>query len=169
MDAVYQGGRSADADSGTVRIALCVEVPAGPAWLVQHALDLVAQYGDLIGRSVPGAAVRTATTSTAPRSSGLAIDRVRRVVTLDGRPIRLAYREFELLDYLRRADGRTVSRAELLAQVWRAGVTPALSERTIDSHVRRLRAKLGPHAGMLTAVRGVGYRLTTGGLTAESA
>jgi DNA-binding response OmpR family regulator len=167
---VYQGGRPADSDVGTVRVVLYIDLPRYPPDVAGHALDLVGQYGALIARTIPGAVVRTATSdpSVDGPASGLAVDPVRRAVTVDGRRIRLAYREYELLVHLDRANGRTVSRTELLAEVWKARA--GISERTVDSHVRRLRSKLGDHAEMLTTVRGVGYRLTPSGAPAvESA
>ncbi|MEV3905489.1 winged helix-turn-helix domain-containing protein [Mycobacterium sp. NPDC050551] len=169
---MYQGGQPAGCDAGTVRIVLHVDVPREPADMIGHALDLVGQYGALIAATIPGAVVRTATSGVSPSMdrpvTGVAVDPVRRTVAVDGRRIRLAHREYELLVYLDRANGRTVSRTELLTEVWEARA--GISERTVDSHVRRLRSKLGDRAGMVTTVRGVGYRLTpSGARAAESA
>ncbi len=87
---------------------------------------------------------------------GLYIDRSAHEVTLDGRPIALTAREFALLAYLAERRGRVVARAELLARVWDSH--PDTDTRTVDIHVRRLRAKLGA-ALPLETVRGAGYKL----------
>ena len=97
-------------------------------------------------------------------AQGLVIDSANRHVSIDGRPLRLAYREFALLAFLAQHPHRTVSRETLLAQVWRdrhASHT-AISDRTVDTHIRRLRAKLGEHAHVLTTIRGHGYRFDPG-------
>ncbi len=86
----------------------------------------------------------------------LVVDRAAREVTLHGAVVALTGREFDLLVYLSERRGRVVSRRELLQRVWGAGYDGGA--RTIDIHVRRLRAKLGP-AFDLTTVRGTGYRM----------
>jgi DNA-binding response OmpR family regulator len=79
------------------------------------------------------------------------------VATLAGRRLDLTVREFELLAALAGAGGRTVARTALLESVWGAGSTTGV--RSVDVHVARLRAKLGPAAHQLVTVRGRGYRL----------
>lgn len=80
-------------------------------------------------------------------------------VTVDGRPLELTYKEFELLRYLTAAPGRVFTRGTLLREVW--GYDFYGGARTVDVHVRRLRAKLGPeHEHLIETVRGVGYRAT---------
>jgi DNA-binding response OmpR family regulator len=86
----------------------------------------------------------------------LVVDRAAREVTLHGRVVGMTSREFDLLVYLSERRGRVVSRRELLQRVWGAGYDGGA--RTIDIHVRRLRAKLG-HDFDLTTVRGTGYRM----------
>jgi DNA-binding response OmpR family regulator len=86
-------------------------------------------------------------------------------VRVDGRHTHLTYREFELLSYFLLRPACTVSREELIREVWRdsaPGWTHAGSQRTVDTHVRRLRAKLGPYARVATTVRGHGYRCDPG-------
>ena len=74
-----------------------------------------------------------------------------------GRPLDLTYKEFELIRYLAQNPGRVFSRARLLREVW--GYDFYGGTRTVDVHVRRLRAKLGPeHEHLIETVRGVGYR-----------
>lgn len=78
-------------------------------------------------------------------------------VLLDGRPLDLTYKEFELLKTLAARPGRVFTREELLRDVW--GYDFYGGARTVDVHVRRLRAKLGPeHEELIGTVRGVGYR-----------
>jgi DNA-binding response OmpR family regulator len=78
-------------------------------------------------------------------------------VTVSGRPLDLTYKEFELLRYLAERPGRVFSRAALLQEVW--GYDFYGGTRTVDVHVRRLRAKLGAeHEHLIETVRGVGYR-----------
>lgn len=74
-----------------------------------------------------------------------------------GRPLDLTYKEFELMRYLAQNPGRVFTRASLLREVW--GYDFYGGTRTVDVHVRRLRAKLGPeHEHLIETVRGVGYR-----------
>jgi DNA-binding response OmpR family regulator len=78
-------------------------------------------------------------------------------VALAGRPLDLTYKEFELLRFLVRSPGRVFTRSALLREVW--GFDFYGGTRTVDVHVRRLRAKLGPeHETLIQTVRGVGYR-----------
>ena len=78
-------------------------------------------------------------------------------VTVDGRPLDLTYKEFELLKFLAQHPGRVFTRGALLREVW--GYDFYGGTRTVDVHIRRLRAKLGPeHEHLIETVRGVGYR-----------
>ncbi|MFN2545192.1 MAG: winged-helix domain-containing protein [Actinomycetota bacterium] len=78
-------------------------------------------------------------------------------VTVDGRPLDLTYKEFELLKFLAQHPARVFTRGALLREVW--GYDFYGGTRTVDVHIRRLRAKLGPeHEHLIETVRGVGYR-----------
>ena len=78
-------------------------------------------------------------------------------VTSAGRPLDLTYKEFELLKFLAQHPGRVYTRSALLREVW--GYDFYGGTRTVDVHIRRLRAKLGPeHEHLIETVRGVGYR-----------
>lgn len=78
-------------------------------------------------------------------------------VTVAGRPLDLTFKEFELLRFLASRPGRVFTRPALLREVW--GYDFYGGTRTVDVHVRRLRAKLGPeHEHLIETVRGVGYR-----------
>ena len=84
-------------------------------------------------------------------------------VTVDNRPLDLTYKEFELLRFLASRPGRVFTRAALLREVW--GYDFYGGTRTVDVHIRRLRAKLGPeHEHLIETVRGVGYRAADVGL-----
>ncbi len=93
------------------------------------------------------------------RIGALLLDTAAHEASVDGRPVRLTAKELALLEYLCARRGRPMSREALLLGVWGAGYggTP----RTVDIHVRRLRAKLGA-ALPLQTLRGRGYRLDAG-------
>ncbi len=92
-------------------------------------------------------------------AGGIVIDDAAYSVMLDGEPLDLTYTEFELLKYLVQHPGRVFSREHLLADVW--GYDYYGGTRTVDVHVRRLRAKLGPeHEALIGTVRNVGYRFS---------
>ena len=88
---------------------------------------------------------------------GLELDHRSRTLTVDGAPISLTRREFDLLAYLQQRRGEAFSRPELMAAVWRTGYLTG--DRTVDVHIRRIRSKLGRHADRLSTLRGFGYRL----------
>lgn len=90
---------------------------------------------------------------------GIVIDEAAYSVMLEGEPLDLTYTEFELLKYLVQHPGRVFSREHLLADVW--GYDYYGGTRTVDVHVRRLRAKLGTeHEALIGTVRNVGYRFS---------
>jgi DNA-binding response OmpR family regulator len=81
--------------------------------------------------------------------------------TMRGVPLELTYMEFELLKFLMSHPGRVFTRETLLSRVW--GYEYYGGVRTVDVHIRRLRAKLGEdHARFIETVRGVGYRFSHG-------
>ena len=87
----------------------------------------------------------------------LVIDIAAYEATLRGRRLDFTHQEFELLRFLAANRGRVYSRAQLLDKVW--GYEPGAATRTVDIHVRRLRAKLGSFAGTIETVRNVGYKM----------
>jgi DNA-binding winged helix-turn-helix (wHTH) protein len=93
------------------------------------------------------------------RADGVVIDGANYTAHVNDVPLNLTFKEFELLKYLAQHPGRVFTRQQLLTEVWGFeyyGVT-----RTVDVHVRRLRAKLGAeHESLISTVRSVGYRLT---------
>src|SRR5690625_5488540 len=88
---------------------------------------------------------------------GVLNEQARHEDMLEGEPLNLTYKEFELLNYLVENGGRTVNREELLETLW-DDTEEVPNERTIDVHIRRLRAKLGRLSGTVRTVRGQGYR-----------
>jgi DNA-binding response OmpR family regulator len=91
------------------------------------------------------------------RVGSLEVDLATYQVTVGGEPIDFAFKEYELLRFLVTHPGRVFSREALLNRVW--GYDYYGGARTVDVHVRRLRAKLGAeHANRIKTVRGVGYR-----------
>ncbi|RBM00510.1 GlnR family transcriptional regulator [Glutamicibacter soli] len=89
--------------------------------------------------------------------SGLRIDELSYTAKIDQRILDLTYKEFELLKYLSQFPGRVFTREQLLHEVW--GYDYYGGTRTVDVHVRRLRAKLGTdHEQLIGTVRNVGYR-----------
>ena len=96
------------------------------------------------------------------RSGGLAIDDVTYTAKLDGRVLDLTFKEFELVKFLAQHSGRVFTRQQLLQEVW--GYDYFGGTRTVDVHVRRLRAKLGPdNETLIGTVRNVGYRFVANG------
>jgi len=89
----------------------------------------------------------------------LAIDQGTRTVTVQGAPLTLTHKEFELLGALADAQGRVLSREFLLDRVWGYSRAGEIESRTVDVHVRRLRVKLGPEGRRILTVKSVGYRL----------
>jgi DNA-binding response OmpR family regulator len=91
------------------------------------------------------------------------IDSQRRQVSINGEPVDLTQREYELACYLFRRQGRIVSRDALLENVW--NLAGGVSTRTVDTHISRLRKKLGlsgEYGWRLTAVYQHGYRIEQG-------
>ena len=92
-------------------------------------------------------------------AGGVVVDISRKRVLIDGESAAFTFKEFELLQYLVLREGRTIERTELVNSLWQGATEEeAPGERTIDVHVRRLRAKLGRYEDIVRTVRGVGYR-----------
>lgn len=101
--------------------------------------------------------LHTSAPDAAPLSCGyLVIDDARHLVTWRGKGIALTATEFKLLSILAHRRGRVQTRDQLLRDVWE--YNSLIDSRTVDTHMRRLREKLGPASSCLETVRGVGYR-----------
>lgn len=87
---------------------------------------------------------------------GVAIDRDARQVVLDGKNVDLSLTEYKLLNYLMSNTGKALSRRQILNQVWNYDYYGDL--RTVDTHINRLRIKLGDKGRYIRTVRGYGYR-----------
>jgi phosphate regulon transcriptional regulator PhoB len=119
--------------------------------------ELVARIRAVLRRARPSP-------GTAPTTVGrLSIDPAAHIVTVDGLPVTLTRKEFDLLRALVEAKGRVLSREFLLDHVWGYSAAGEIESRTVDVHVRRLRQKLGPEGRRIGTVTGVGYRLEADG------
>ncbi|WP_309397326.1 response regulator transcription factor [Cerasicoccus maritimus] len=92
--------------------------------------------------------------------SNITLDIEKHRLTLSGKPVELTATEFKLLRLLMERKGRVQSREHLLVNVW--NYEADIETRTVDTHIRRLREKLGSEAGIIETVRGVGYRAVDG-------
>jgi DNA-binding response OmpR family regulator len=109
-----------------------------------------------LGR-IAAASAAAADRSEEIRSGDLSIDEATYQARVGGRALDLTFKEFELLKYLAQHAGRVFTRAQLLQEVW--GYDYFGGTRTVDVHVRRLRAKLGPEReALIGTVRNVGYK-----------
>src|SRR5690606_37798436 len=116
---------------------------AGPA-------EIDARIRLTLGRIAP------TTATTRVQTSGISIDEASYSAKVNGRPLDLTYKEFQLLHFLATHPTRVFSREQLLSEVW--GYDYFGGTRTVDVHVRRLRAKLGDQEQIIGTVRNVGYR-----------
>lgn len=91
-------------------------------------------------------------------ASGISLDVERHEVRVQGAPVELTATEFKLLRLLIERRGRVQTREQLLVHVWNYGAE--IETRTVDTHMRRLREKLGSAGACIETIRGVGYRLT---------
>lgn len=88
------------------------------------------------------------------------MDIPRHVVKIEGKKIDLSPMEFKLLHLLIKRKGRVQSRDVLLDDVW--GISSDVTTRTVDTHIKFLRQKLGKHANIIETVRGIGYKISDG-------
>ena len=112
---------------------------------------LVARVEAILRRSSPGA-------KDVIDVGGIHIDKTAHQVEIDGKPVDLSYKEFELLSYLYENAGRVLTRDQLLNAIW--GYDYLGDSRTVDSHIARLRTKLGDYGvSHLKTIYGMGYKL----------
>ena len=97
--------------------------------------------------------------STRIQTSGISIDESSYSAKVHGKPLDLTYKEFQLLHFFATHPSRVFTREQLLSEVW--GYDYFGGTRTVDVHVRRLRAKLGDLEQLIGTVRNVGYRFVT--------
>ena len=113
--------------------------------------------GELLAR-VRAIGRRGAGTNGFVKVGPLALDRLERHATLNGKPVDLTPREFELLTYLAKEPGRVVPRSELLLRVWET--TADAGSNVVDAHIMKVREKLGEFAPLVETIRGIGYRFS---------
>jgi two-component system phosphate regulon response regulator PhoB len=87
----------------------------------------------------------------------IALDVERHEVRVAGKPVVLTALEFRLLKTFLERPGRVQTRETLLSDVW--GIDAEITTRTVDTHIKRLREKLGPAGEIIETIRGVGYKL----------
>ena len=92
------------------------------------------------------------------QNSGIVIDKAAHQVTVDGQPIELSAKEFELLTYFLENSGRALSREQILNHVWNYDYYG--DARTIDTHVKKLRSKMGEKGDLIKTVWGLGYKFS---------
>jgi two-component system catabolic regulation response regulator CreB len=123
--------------------------------------EIVARVRAVLRRAGPAPAAPSSGSHAAPGAVPLAADEATRRATVNGRDMDLTRVEFDLLACLLGAPGRVFTRAQLIDRVWGDGF--AITDRTVDSHVKGLRRKVaeaGGEAALIETVRGVGYRVT---------
>ena len=125
-----------------------------PAQALQRARAGPARRGRLAPPPLPTASAAS-TSASRPAASRSIVDA--HLCFVDGDELPLTLQEFRLLAYLIQGRGRVRTREELLADVWNA--SPELETRTVDTHVKRLRDKLGAAGDIIETVRGLGYRI----------
>ena len=89
-------------------------------------------------------------------AGGIEMDKSAHIVTIDGKPVDLSFKEFELLQYFMENNGIALSRERILNSVWNYDYYG--DARTIDTHVKKLRSKLGDKASLIKTVWGIGYK-----------
>ena len=85
------------------------------------------------------------------------MDKTAHSVTIDGKPVDLSFKEFELLTYFMENKGIALSREKILNHVWNYDYFG--DARTIDTHVKKLRSKLGDKGDLIKTIWGVGYKM----------
>lgn len=123
--------------------------PFSPKELMMRVAAILSRTGGREERPAPPAHERVCI-------QGLAVDFTGRTVTVDGERVELSPKEYDLLFYLVRNKGIALSRNRLINQVW--GYDFYGDERTLDTHIKLLRRRLGPYSGCIVTLRGMGYR-----------
>ncbi|MGI6071553.1 MAG: response regulator [Lachnospiraceae bacterium] len=117
-------------------------------------MEMVSRVKAVLRRSRPNQ------TSKLLKAGGLVVNLDEHTVVVDGNRIHLTYKEFELLRTFLSHPGMVYTREQLFSQVWELEYMD--NSRTLDSHIRTLRRKLGDYGKMIETVRGVGYRFEVG-------
>ena len=112
---------------------------------------LVARVEALLRRSLPGAGQQEILSA-----GGIVLDKTAHEVKIDGNPVELSFKEFELLAYFMENQGIALSREKILNNVWNYDYFG--DARTIDTHVKKLRAKMGEKGALIRTIWGMGYK-----------
>ncbi|MEY8525122.1 response regulator transcription factor [Lachnospiraceae bacterium 38-10] len=116
---------------------------------------LVARVGAILRRTVQASA------EAKLEAGGIVVDKSAHIVTIDGREVDLSFKEFELLVYFIENKGIALSREKILNSVWNYDYFG--DARTIDTHVKKLRSKLGSRGELIKTIWGLGYKLEIDG------
>jgi DNA-binding response OmpR family regulator len=116
--------------------------------------ELLARVKALLRRASGGGAAPAAL-----RAGGIEADLERYEVRVDGKPVALSPKEFEFLKCLLLADGRALTRDQILEKVWGYDKSMEIDTSTVDQHIARLRGKLGRESVRIVTVKNVGYRV----------
>ena len=156
-------------DCQVPRLLLCGETMLAvvtPEWEISDVMLPTASPAEielrlrLAAASASGGTTATSAAPAAVSAAGVVIDEGNFTARVHDRILDLTYKEFELLHFLTSNSGRVFTREQLLSEVW--GTDYYGGTRTVDVHVRRLRAKLGEQEGLIGTVRGVGYGFARG-------
>ena len=112
---------------------------------------LVARVEALLRRSMPGAGQQEILSA-----GGIVLDKTAHEVKIDGNPVELSFKEFELLAYFMENQGIALSREKILNNVWNYDYFG--DARTIDTHVKKLRAKMGEKGALIRTIWGMAYK-----------
>ncbi len=112
---------------------------------------LVARVGAILRRTAQASA------ETKLEAGGITVDKAAHIVMIDGKEVELSFKEFELLVYFMENQGIALSREKILNSVWNYDYFG--DARTIDTHVKKLRSKLGEKGEMIKTIWGLGYKL----------
>ena len=112
---------------------------------------LVARVEALLRRSLPGGGQPDVLSV-----GGIVVDKTAHEVKIDGAPVELSFKEFELLSYFMENQGIALSREKILNNVWNYDYFG--DARTIDTHVKKLRAKMGEKGALIRTIWGMGYK-----------
>ena len=111
---------------------------------------LVARVGAILRRTNPLSAENVL------EADGIVLDKTAHIVTVDGRTVDLSFKEFELLSYFMENKGIALSREKILNSVWNYDYFG--DARTIDTHVKKLRSKMGEKGDLIKTIWGMGYK-----------
>lgn len=120
--------------------------PFSPKILVARVEAILRRYNDAADETI--------------EAGGIVMDKSAHTVTVDGHPVELSVKEYDLLQYFLENQGKALSRESILTSVWNYDFFG--DARTIDTHVKKLRAKLGDKGDYIKTIWGMGYKFEIG-------